>query len=150
MPSPRTSQPTSQAPVEGLADRRLDTTVRELMSPGAITVSEDASMRQAERAMTRHGVHAILILGRAGRPLGWVTARGLLTSLVQDRALVPASSCVTEIPTYIDPSATAREAMQALAEPGVSHLLVSRVPGEPPQGVVSDLDLVALLSTERR
>jgi len=150
MPSPRTSQPTSQAHVGGLPDRRLDTTVRELMSPGAITLSEDASMRQAERAMTRHGVHAILILGRAGRPLGWATARGLLGSLLQDRALVPASRCVTETPTYIDPSATAREAMHALSEPGVSHLLVSRVPGEPPQGVVSDLDLVALLSTERR
>lgn len=150
MSSPRTSQPTSQAPVEGFADRRLETTVRELMSPGTIMVSEDASMRQAERAMTRHGVHAILIVGRSGQPLGWVTARGLLASLVHDRVLVPASNCVTETPTYIDPSATAREAMQALAEPGVSHLLVSRVPGEPPQGVVSDLDLVALLSTERR
>jgi signal-transduction protein with cAMP-binding, CBS, and nucleotidyltransferase domain len=136
--------------VEGFADRRLETTIRELMSPGAITVSEDASIRQAERAMVRHGVHAILILGRAGRPLGWVTARGLLTSHAMDRGLVPASNCVTEIPTYIDPSATAGDAIHALAETGVSHLLVSRVPGEPPQGVVSDLDLVALLSSERR
>jgi CBS domain-containing protein len=151
MPSSPTIHPTAQASVEGFADRRLEMPVREFMSPGAIVVSENASLRQAERAMVRHGVHAILVLGRTGgRPLGWVTARGLLGALVQDRALVPASNGVTEMPTYIDPSATASEALYALSEPGTTHLLVSRLPGEPPQGVVSDLDLVALLSSERR
>ena len=57
------------------------------MRPGVIAVSEDASLRQVERAMMRHGVHAILLLGQAtGRPVGWVTTRGVLRWLDQDSA----------------------------------------------------------------
>jgi hypothetical protein len=38
--------------------------------------------------------------------------------------------------------ASAREALDALRGPGVSHLLVSRIAGTPPQRVVAALDLV--------
>lgn len=149
MPSSTTIPPTAEASPGGHSDRRLETPVREFMRPGVIAVSEDASLRQAERAMVRHGVHAILLLGRQnGRPLGWVTARGLLPWMTEELSLVPASRGVTETPTYIEPAATAHEALRALSEPGVSHLLVSRLPGEPPQGVV--VDLVALFSGESR
>lgn len=151
MPSSTTIPPTADGSPAGHSDRRLETPVREFMRPGVIAVSEDASLRQAERAMVRHGVHAILLLGRQnGRPLGWVTARGLLPWMTEELSLVPASRGVTETPTYIEPAATAHEALRALSEPGVSHLLVSRLPGEPPQGVVSEVDLVALFSGESR
>ena len=62
----------------------------------------------------------------------------------QDLGLVPTSRAITEPPTCIEPGATAQEAVQALASGDVSHLLVARVPGEAPQGVVSDADLIAL------
>ena len=151
MPS-RTFIPASpEAAADGVSDRRLEAPVRDFMRPGVIAVSEDASLRQAERAMVRHGVHAILVLGRtSGQPIGWVTTRGLLQWLGHDLGLVPASQGVTETPTYIDPSATAQEAVTALAGPGVSHLLVTRARGETPQGVVADLDVIALCTGERR
>ncbi len=124
--------------------------VRDFMRPGVIAVSEDASLRQAERAIVCHGVHAILVLGRTtGRPLGWVTSRGMLQCISHDLGLIPVSQGVTEAPTYIEPSATGQEAVQALAGAGVSHLLVTREPGETPQGVVSDLDVIALCTRER-
>ena len=145
MPSHTVIPASAEASADGLADRRLQTPVRDFMRPGVIGVSEDTSLRQAERAMVRHGVHAILVLGRTtGRPLGWVTTRGMLQWMSHDLALVPASRGVTETPTYIEPAATAQEALQALSAAGVTHLLVTRVPGETPQGVVSDLDLIAL------
>jgi CBS domain-containing protein len=150
MPSSTSIPPTAGggAPA-GHTDRRLETPVRQFMCPGVITVSEDTSLLQAERAMVRHGVHAILLLGRQNRrPLGWVTARGLLAWMTEELALIPASKGVTETPIYIDPAATAHEALRALSEPGVSHLLVSRLAGEPPQGVVSEMDLVALFAAE--
>jgi CBS domain-containing protein len=85
MPSSTTIPPTAEASPGGHSDRRLETPVREFMRPGVIAVSEDASLRQAERAMVRHGVHAILLLGRQnGRPLGWVTARGLLPWMTEE------------------------------------------------------------------
>ena len=143
--------PSREAPSGGLSDRRLQTPVRDFMRPGVIAVSDDASLYQAQRAMVRHGVHAILVLGRAtGRPLGWVTTRGMLQWISHDLGLVQASRGVTEEPTYIEPGATANEAVQALSGAGVSHLLVTRLPGETPQGVVSDLDVIALCTRERR
>ena len=56
-----------------------DTPVREIMAPGVLTISEDASPQQVHRTLAGHGVHSVLVVGRQeGRPLGWVTARGLL------------------------------------------------------------------------
>jgi CBS domain-containing protein len=149
MPSQTSIPPTPDAYADGLADRRLHTPVRDFMRPGVIALSEDASLRQAERAMVRHGVHAILLLGRNdGHPVGWVTTRGMLQWLTHDLGLVPAVKGVTEPPTFIAPSATAQEAVAAL-QPGVTHLLVARAPGDTPQGVVADIDVIALCSGER-
>ena len=151
MPSHTSIPSTRDAAADGVSDRRMHTPVREFMRPGVIAVSEDASLRQAERAMMRHGVHAILLLGQtSGQPVGWVTTRGMLRWLERDLGLIPASQGVTEPPTYIEPSATAVEAVKALSAPGVSHLLVARSPGETPQGVVADVDVISLCTSERR
>ena len=40
--------------------------------------------------------------------------------------------------------------MKALSDGAVSHLLVTRAPGETPQGVVSDLDVIALCTRDHR
>jgi CBS domain-containing protein len=150
MPSQSSIRATSAAAADGMADRRLQTPVRDFMRPGVIAVSEDASLLQAERAMVRHGVHAILLLGRTdGRPIGWVTTRGVLRWLNDDLGLVPASKGVTESPTYIAPSAPAHEAVAALESTGAAHLLVARAPGETPQGVVADIDVITLCSGGR-
>jgi CBS domain-containing protein len=151
MPSHTSIPGTPEARADDVADRRLHTPVREFMRPGVIAVSEDASLGQVERAMVRHGVHAILLLGRTtGQPVGWVTTRGMLQWLNQDLGLLPARQGVTEPPVYIEPSATAEEAVAALSDPGVSHLLVARAPGETPQGVVADIDVIALCTSARR
>lgn len=151
MPSHTLISATSDAAADEVAGRRLHTPVREFMRPGVITVSDDASLGQAQRAMVRHGVHAILLLGRTtGAPVGWVTTRGMLRWLNHDLSLVPASQAASESLVYIEPSATAQEAIDALSEPGVSHLLVARTPGETPQGVVADVDVIGLCTSSRR
>lgn len=130
----------------GVGDSRFHTSARALMSPGVIAISEDASLLQAQRVMLRHQVHAVLVLGRrSGRPVGWVTSRGVLGRLAEDPGLVTAGSAVTEPPLYVEPSASAVDALQMLSQPNVSHLLVARHSDEPPQGVISDLDLIALV-----
>jgi hypothetical protein len=48
------------------------------------------------------------------------------------------------------PCATsAHQALQALSAPGVSHLLVTHGTGGAPQGVVADVDVLALCTHER-
>jgi CBS domain-containing protein len=122
----------------------LDVEVRHIMTPGVVTIAEDATLRQAHRAITAHRIHAILVLGRTGgTPLGWVTARGLLNWLTQDESLACAKDAITHPPATIQPSATAREALTALEQPGISQLIVASHPGTFPEGVLSDVDMVA-------
>jgi CBS domain-containing protein len=123
----------------------LDTPVRSLMTPGVVTLVEDASVRHAFAALTAHRVHAVLVVGRQrGMPLGWVTAHGLLPYLEADDDLLSVRDAITEEPRTIEPSASAREALVALAEPGTSHLLVTPRNSLVPEGVLSDLDLAGV------
>ena len=94
---------------------RLDAAIRDVMRPGVIVISGHASVARAQRALLAHGVHAILVLDDAGgRPVGWVTSRGLLRWADRDIALCSARDAVTEAPVAIDPSATAHEALALL------------------------------------
>jgi CBS domain-containing protein len=126
-------------------NRWLRTPVRAFMRPGVVTLAEDASLLQVQRAMIAHGVHAVLITA-AGGPLGWVTAGGLLPWLSKEPALFPAGAAITEQVVYIPPGASARRALEVLSESGTSHLLVSPRTAASPQGVVSEIDLVRLAS----
>jgi CBS domain-containing protein len=123
----------------------LDAQVRDFMTPGVLTIAEDASLGHVYHAMVAHSVHALLVVGRTeGRPLGWVAARGLLGWVGRDRSLAAARDAITERPLTIEPGASAREALIALSQPGRSHLLVCRHEDATPEGVISELDLVAL------
>ena len=123
----------------------LEREVREVMTPGVVTIVEDASVRQARRAMRAHGVHAVLVVGNVqGRPLGWVTARGLLDWIGRDDSIAAAREAITEQPVSVEPSALVHEAVRALSQPGVSHLLVQRRPDALPEGVVSEADLIGV------
>ena len=126
-------------------NRWLQTPVRAFMRPGVVSVAEDASLHQVQRAMVAHGVHAVLITAPGG-PLGWVTASGLMPWLEKEPALFPAGSAVSEKVVCIPPGASARDAVRMLADPAVGHLLVSPLAASSPQGVVSEIDLVRLAS----
>jgi CBS domain-containing protein len=126
---------------------RLATPVRDIMRPGVITIAEDSALVYAKRAMVRHGVHAVLVVGSdTARPLGWVTDHGLLRWLEQDMHAIAARHAITEPPRHIDPDVSAAIALETLASmPAVTHLVVGE-PGRPPQGVVAPMDLVDLVT----
>ncbi len=120
-------------------------TARELMTPGVVTLVEDASLKHAFNAMTAHGVHAVLIVGRGqGKPLGWVTGRGLLSRLEDDPGLIRVRDAITERPISIAPGTSARDALRELSQAGVSHLMVAHAENLMPEGVLSELDLMRL------
>jgi CBS domain-containing protein len=130
-----------------LTQERLATPVRDIMRPGVITMVERASLLEAKRAMVRHGVHAILIVGEGdGRALGWVSADGLLAWLERDLSDISAAQGVTEPARRIDLDATARDALEALLDSGVSHLVVTAGGSGMPHGVVGAMDLVDLVT----
>ena len=96
-------------------------------------------------------MHAVLALARdTHEPIGWVTARGLIGWCDRDGALTPAVNAVTEPVVVLGPSASARDALAVLQREGCSRVLVARQPGGLPEGVVSDIDLLRLVSDARR
>ena len=126
---------------------RLEAPVRDIMRPGVIVLSEDASVVQAQRSLLAHGIHAVVVLERgSGRPVGWITSRGLLGWADRDAGLATARDAVDEPPVTIEPSASAREALEALERAGATRLLVSRHDDGLPEGVVADVDLLRLLA----
>jgi CBS domain-containing protein len=133
---------TSPATSVALGEEVLEREVSDFMTPGCLTVSDDATVEQAAAALAAHRVHAILVVGATkGTPLGWVTARGLLGWLGRDRSLASAREAITERVTAIDPDETVRVAVYALSTAGTSRLLVRRHPHQLPLGVVTDFDL---------
>jgi len=130
-----------------LAGERLDTPVRDIMRPGVIVLSEDASVVQAQRALIAHGVHAVLVLERHNaQALGWVTSRGLLRWSNSDAGLVPVRNAVTEPPVAVHASVTCREALELLDRAGADRLLVTRGAEGLPEGVVAEIDLLRVLA----
>ena len=122
-----------------------DTPVRDVMSPGVLSLVEDASLRHVLRALRTHRIHAVLVCGRrTGAPLGWVTTRGLLAWVGRDHSLAVARDAITEAAITIEPSATVREAVALLSRERVSRLLVAHRPDTMPEGVIAELDLLGV------
>jgi CBS domain-containing protein len=127
------------------AGDHLDTPVRDVMTPGVVSIPGDASLTQAIRAMRAHDVHAVLVVAvPGGAPLGWITARGMLAWLGRDTDLAHARDAVSEPAREIEPGAPARDALRELSKAGTTHLLVSRHSKGAPEGVVSAVNLLAL------
>ena len=127
---------------ELLADELLDGEVCDYMTPGCVSISEDATVAQAAEVLAVHRVHAVLVVGAAnGTPLGWVTARGLLGWLGRDRSLHSARDAITEQVTAIPPHSPVRAAVYALSLAGTTRLLVRSKPHQSPIGVITEFDL---------
>ena len=114
---------------------------KDVMTPGVVTVADDATLAEAVDVMADHRIHAVLVVDReTGTPLGWITARGLLAMVGCDPELL-AIDVIDEKPRSIEPDATLRAAIYALALPGVTRLLVRPREHASPVGVISDYDL---------
>ena len=138
-----TSMPRSAEATTG----RLDREVRDVLTPGVVTLPSDASIGHAYGALAAHDVHAVLVVDRkTSVPLGWVTAGGLLHWALHGSHHHNAGQAICEPVHSVPPSATVREAAEMLTRPGVSHVLVSHRGDSAPEGVIADVDVVRLMS----
>lgn len=120
--------------------------VSDVMRSGVVSVSESTSVAAVARVMREHRVHGVLVLADDGTPRGWVTARGMLRHDAARWGRLKASEAVCEPYVTVVPSARVPEAIQQLLDSDATRLAVTRPGSRTPDGVVSDIDLVAHLS----
>jgi signal-transduction protein with cAMP-binding, CBS, and nucleotidyltransferase domain len=125
----------------------LDTPVTEVMHHGAITLPATATLADAAATMRDNHVHAVLITGTNGSPLGWVTSRGILHNHARDWT-VEASvvHAITEPAATVAQTATLADAMTVFVATSASHILVVGSALDKPIGVIADSDLVAFMA----
>ena len=125
----------------------LDTPISDVMHHGFIALPATATLADVAAAMRDNKVHAVLVTGTDGGPLGWVTSRGILHNHGRDWTVdVSAADAITEPAASVAPTATLADAMTVFVATGASHILVGAAAGEAPVGVLADSDLVALMA----
>ena len=123
----------------------LESEVRDVMTPGVVSIPESATLQHAHEAMVAHDVHALLVTEKStGLPVGWITARGLLSWATSRTGSHTARQAVTEPVQRISPSATVRKAVELMLDADVSHVLVAARADAMPEGVLSEADVVRL------
>ena len=120
--------------------------VSDVMRSGVVSVSESTSLDAVARVMREHHVHGVLVIADDGEPLGWVTARGLLGHPAAQWRRLDARQALSEPCVRVVPSTSVSEAIHVLLGAEATHLAVIRPGSRTPDGVVSDIDLVAHLT----
>jgi CBS domain-containing protein len=120
--------------------------VSDVMRSGVVSVSESTSVAAVARVMREHRVHGVLVIADDGTPRGWVTARGMLRHDAACWGRLKACEAVSEPYVTVVPSAGVPEAIQKLLDSEATRLAVMRPGSRTPDGVVSDIDLVAHFS----
>ncbi len=115
------------------------------MTPGVVVLPVTAPLDQAAQAMNAHRVHGVLVVSVGGQPCGWVTSDRMTQHLGQYRSLNWAVDAIGEELVAVTPSASVREVVAKLQQPGVTRVAVQQRPEVMPQGVITDLDIAALM-----
>lgn len=123
----------------------LDSTAEEVMTPGVLVLPVTAPLAQAAQAMSVHRVHGVLVLSCSGRPCGWVTSENIAPHLDDHHLLDWAVDAIGEEFVAVEPGASVREVVRKLGQPGVSRVAVQQRPELMPQGVITGLDIAALM-----
>ena len=135
----------TSVPVKSAA--HLQTPVSEVMHHGVITLPATATLTDAAATMRDNNVHAVLITGTDGSPLGWITSRGILHNHARDWTVeASAVHAITQPAASVAPTATLADAITVFVATNASHILVTGSPADKPIGVIADSDLVAFIA----
>jgi len=130
--------------------RSLDAThVEEVMHTGVLTCFFETPLTTVARIMATHHVHCVVGLGDATdddtRVWGLVTDRDIAAAAATDYVHRTAGSSAASEAATIAPQATLRRAAEVMSDRGVSHLLVVEPGSDRPIGVISTLDIAAVV-----
>lgn len=128
--------------------------VRDLMHAGLITCPRATPLGEAAALLTRHRIHALVVVDDRGEPVGLLSDFDLLAgewlsadaeSLAVMRRMTAGELMSSPLDT-IDAGATLRAAAEAMRQRGLHRLIVTE--GGRPAGVLSMSDVVAHLAAQ--
>ena len=140
----------SQYSQRAAEQQTLTRTLAELVRNVPVACAATATLREAAQQMADAKVRTIIVLDRAGAPVGMFTLVDLLQRvLLRERPLtIPVSDVMTSPIVTLPGSATAYEAMHLMAERGIRQIVV--VENGRPLGVINERDLFALQRVSMR
>jgi CBS domain-containing protein len=126
-----------------------DVPVERVMHAGFVSCALETPLSAVARLMARHRVHCIVGFGDATEGdtalSGVVSDVELVAALAAgDRALTAGEVAATEVVTVL-PHDSVRHAAELMRDHGVSHVLVIDRGSDRPLGILSSLDLAALM-----
>ena len=123
-------------------------TVGEVMHPGVITCSPDATLRTVAGILAAHRIHAVVVASSdENPPVAVVTDRDVVYGHSRgelDR--VTARDAASEPTITVRVDTDLRHAAELMAHYGTSHVVVTESGGRRPIGILSSLDVAAALS----
>jgi CBS domain-containing protein len=129
-----------------------EATVADVMTVGVISCSPETPLRAVAHTMVKHRVHAVYVFDYGDEDDETTALWGLVSDLdlvaaarADIDARTAADSSVTPLVTVTSDDSLDRAA-QLMAEHGVSHLAVLDPESERPVGVLSTLDVAAVVA----
>jgi CBS domain-containing protein len=116
------------------------------MRPGVITCTPDAGPATVATIMVANGIHVVIVAPSAhGTPL-IVTDRELVRAVLEGREDACASDLAGEPAAALTADAGLEDAVAMMAARYVTHILAIEPSSGTPAGIVSSLDVVAILA----
>jgi CBS domain-containing protein len=126
--------------------------VADAMHRGLVTCSADASLRHVAALMSEERVHCVVVIDESSdeRALWGVVSDLDLVAAATVRSLEEQKAVGTAMrpAVTIAPGAPLEEAAMRMTSHGVSHLVVVDPAEKYPQGILSTLDLAAVLASD--
>lgn len=122
--------------------------VRDAMHPGAFTCRADTPLKDVVAIMAHYRVHALVVLEADGHRLaGLITDRDVLAAA--HRVTGTAAQAAAAEPVTISAGERLSRAARVMADHDVGHLIVLDPTHGHPIGMLSTLDIAAVIATGR-
>jgi CBS domain-containing protein len=127
-------------------------TVGAAMHPGIVSCARDASLTEVAQIMTTHRVHCVAVMSDtrdgSGERMVWgvISDLDLVRAGIRDGADACASALALEPVISVRDTMALREAGELMLTYAVSHLVVISAEAQRPIGVLSTLDIAAMLA----
>ncbi len=102
----------------------MEERVMRLMRKGALSCSEDTSVREVAQIMLVNSTHYCVVINQSREVLGIISARSILKAFGRDLRQAKVKDILVPYTFTITPSTPLREAIQLMDKRKIEHLIV--------------------------